>query len=130
MHRCSIVPQRRLKSDQRRTIVAAMERPIEVEVPHKLGKEEARRRIAANVHKLKDQIPGGASRVDSSWNGDKLTLSLEAMGQSMDAALAVEETRVRLRVMLPPMLGMFAKPIEALLSAKGSELLLEDRRKD
>ena len=107
-----------------------MERPIEVEVPHKLGKDEARRRIAANVHKLKDQIPGGASRVDSGWNGDELNLKLEAMGQAMDAAIVVEESKVRVRMMLPPMLGMFAKPIEALLSAKGSELLLEDRRKD
>ena len=107
-----------------------MERPIEVEVPHKLGKDEARRRIAANVHKLKDQIPGGANRVDSNWSGDELNLKLEAMGQAMDAAIVVEESKVRVRMMLPPMLGMFARPIEALLSAKGSELLLEDRTKD
>lgn len=107
-----------------------MERPIEVEVPHRLGKEEARRRIAANVHKLRDHIPGGASRVEAKWVGDELNLGLDAMGQSIDTAITVEESRVRLRVVLPPLLAMFARPIEAMLSAKGSELLLEDRRKD
>jgi sRNA-binding protein len=105
-----------------------MERPIEVDLPHKLGKEEARRRIAGNVHKLKDQIPGGASHVSSNWVGDQLNLKVEAMGQAIDAAITVEEAKVRLRVMLPPMLAMFARPIEAALGAKGGDLLLEDRR--
>lgn len=107
-----------------------MERPIEVDVPHKLGKEEARRRIAGNVHKLKDQIPGGASHVSSNWAGDDLNLRVEAMGQSIDAVIAVEESKVRLRVILPPMLAMFARPIEAALGHKAGDLLLEDRRKD
>lgn len=107
-----------------------MERPIEVDLPHKLGKEEARRRIATNMHKLEDQIPGGATHMDSSWAGDELSLNVTALGQTVAANIAVEETRVRLRVMLPPMLAMFAGPIESALSAKGKDLLLEDRRKD
>ena len=106
-----------------------MERPIEVDLPHKLGKEEARRRIAGNIHKLQDQIPGGASHMDSSWSGDQLNLDLTAMGQSVSAQILVKETKVRLRVMLPPLLAMFARPIESALSAKGGDLLLEDRRK-
>ena len=52
--------------------VAAMERPIEVDLPHKLGREEARRRIAGNVHKLSDHIPGGTADVKSNWVGDQL----------------------------------------------------------
>ena len=106
-----------------------MERPVEVDLPHKLGKEEARRRIAANMHKLEDHIPGGATHMDSSWSGDDLALNLTAMGQTIAAKITVEETRVRLRVDLPPMLAMFAGPIQSALSAKGKDLLLEDRRK-
>ena len=106
-----------------------MERPIAVDLPHQLGKEEARRRIAANIHKLEDQIPGGATKMETSWNGDELSLNVAAMGQSVAATIKVEETQVRLRVMLPPMLAMFAGPIEAALGAKGKDLLLEDRRK-
>ena len=105
-----------------------MNQPIEVDLPHKLGREEARRRIAANIHKLKDHIPGGAADVRTSWTGDTLDLSVQALGESVDTTIAVEETFVRVRVRLPGLLGMFAKPIEAALRRKG-DLLLEDKRK-
>ena len=105
-----------------------MTRPIEVDLPHKLGREEARRRIANNIHKLKDHIPGGAADVQSSWNGDQLTLTIGAMGQSVEANIGVEEAKVHVRVMLPGMLSLFAAPIEAMLNKKGKDLLLEDKR--
>lgn len=106
-----------------------MERPIEVDLPHSLGREEARRRIAGNVHRLEEHIPGGAD-VQSGWTGDRLDLKIGAMGQSVDAAIEVEDSRVRCRVRLPGMLAMLARPIEAMLNAKGRDLLLEDRRDD
>ena len=105
-----------------------MNQPISVDLPHQLGREEARRRIAGNVHKLTDHIPGGA-QAQSSWSGDELTLNVAAMGQSIEAKILVEERQVRVRMMLPPLLAMFAKPIEAMLKSKGSDILLEDQRK-
>ena len=104
-----------------------MQQPIEVDLPHKLGREEARRRIAGNIHKLSEHIPGGTSHLDSNWTGDELNLGIQALGQKVDARIAVEENRVRVRVMLPGMLAMFARPIEAMLQKKGS-VLLEDQR--
>ena len=53
-------------------------------------------------------IPGGATHVDSSWTGDELDLKVQALGQSVDTRIGVEETRVRVQVMLPGMLAMFA----------------------
>jgi hypothetical protein len=47
------------------------------------------------------------------------------MGQSVTATIDVEESKVHLRVLLPPMLGMFAGMIQAALQKKGS-VLLED----
>src|SRR4051795_12405944 len=104
-----------------------MTQPIEVDLPHKLGKEEARRRIANNVHKLRDHIPGGA-QVQSGWTGDQLNLDVAAMGQSVTAAIDVMENKVHLKVLLPPMLGMFSGMIQAALQKKGS-VLLEDHSK-
>ena len=118
-----------LQSAEWGTTVAAMERPIEVDLPHKLGREEARRRIAGNVHKLSDHIPGGAADVKSNWIGDQLNLDVTAMGQTIAAQIDVQETKVRCRVMLPGMLALFAGPIEAALNRRGSDLLLEDRSK-
>ena len=105
-----------------------MQRPIDVDLPHKLGRDEARRRLAGNIHKLQDHIPGGATHVDSSWEGDRLNLNIHAMGQAVEAQIDVEETKVHCRIQLPGMLSLFAGPIEAMLKTKGSDLLLEDKR--
>ena len=124
-----IVYPRGLQSAEWGTTVAQMDRPIDVELPHKLGREEARRRIADNIHKLKDHMPGGAAHVASNWSGDTLSLDITALGQTVAAQIDVEETKVRCRVVLPGMLAFFAAPIEAALKAKGSDLLLEDKSK-
>jgi putative polyhydroxyalkanoate system protein len=104
-----------------------MTQPIDVDLPHSLGKDEARRRIANNIHKLQEHIPGGA-QVQSGWSGDQLNLDVAAMGQTVTAAIDVMEDRVHLKVLLPGMLGMFAGVIQAALQRKGS-VLLEDHSK-
>ena len=104
-----------------------MSQPIEVDLPHSLGKDEARRRIANNVHRLTDHIPGGA-HVESGWAGDQLNLRVQAMGDSVQSTIDVEDTRVRVRVLLPGMLGMFSGLIQGALQKKGS-VLLEDHSK-
>ena len=103
-----------------------MTQPIEVDIPHSLGKDEARRRIANNIHKLQEHIPGGA-QVHSGWAGDQLNLDVAAMGQSVTATIDVMDDKARLKVLLPPMLGMFSSMIQATLQRKGSALL-EDHR--
>ncbi|HKX91307.1 MAG TPA: polyhydroxyalkanoic acid system family protein [Sphingomicrobium sp.] len=104
-----------------------MSQPIEADLPHSLGKDEARRRIAANIHKLQEHIPGGA-KIQSGWAGDQLNLEIQALGDAVQAAIDVEETKVRVKVLLPGLLGMFAAPIQAALQKKGG-VLLEDHRK-
>ena len=104
-----------------------MAQPIEVDLPHKLGKDEARRRIADNIHKLQEHIPGSA-HVESGWTGDQLNLKVQALGDSVDASIDVHDSTVHLKVLLPGLLGMFAGPIQAALQKKGGALL-EDHRK-
>jgi putative polyhydroxyalkanoate system protein len=104
-----------------------MSHPIEVDLPHSLGKDEARRRIANNIHRLQDHIPGGA-QVESGWAGDQLNLRVQALGDSVQSTIDVEETKVRVRVMLPGMLGMFSGMIQSALQKKGN-VLLEDHSK-
>jgi putative polyhydroxyalkanoate system protein len=99
-----------------------MTQPIDVDLPHNLGKDEARRRIANNIHKLEQHIPGGA-QVQSGWSGDQLNLDVAAMGQSVAATIDVMESKVHLKVLLPGMLGMFGGLIQAALQQKGGALL-------
>jgi putative polyhydroxyalkanoate system protein len=107
--------------------IAWMSQPIEVDLPHKLGKDEARRRIANNLHKLQEHIPGGA-QVQSGWVGDQLNMEVAALGQQVTSTIDVGESIVKLRVLLPGMLGMFSGAIQSALQKKGS-VLLEDHHK-
>ena len=99
-----------------------MSQPIEVDLPHKLGKDEARRRIADNVHKLQEHIPGGAN-VESGWAGDQLNLRVQALGEAVQATVDVEEAKVHVTMLLPGLLGMFSGPLQALVRSKGGTLL-------
>src|SRR3982750_642847 len=106
--------------EKRRTTVhciTSMAQPIEVDLPHNLGRDEARRRIANNIHRLQEHIPGGA-HVQSGWAGDQLNLVVRALGDSVQSTIDVEEARVRVRVLLPGMLGMFSGVIQGALQKK------------
>ena len=104
-----------------------MSNPVTVDLPHKLGAEEARRRIERNVDKLTDHIPGGA-KVGSRWSGDRLDLDIDAMGQKVAAAIDIQESIVRLTVTLPPALAFFGSMLEPLIRKQGTTML-EDKRK-
>ena len=104
-----------------------MNKPVIVNLPHKLGAEEAKRRMKNGIGKLPDHIPGGG-QVESGWVGDRMNLKVTAMGQEVSGHIDVEEKKVRLELMLPPFLALFAGKIEGLLKDRGSELL-EDKSK-
>ena len=104
-----------------------MSGPISVDVPHRLGAEEAKRRIAANMGSLTGHLPAGA-QVRSDWDGDRLRLGIGVMGQEVEASLDVRESLVRVTVTLPPALAFFGKAIEAALRRSAPQLL-EDRSK-
>lgn len=96
--------------------------PVVVDIPHKLGREAARARIAGGIHKLTDMFPGGG-KLDQRWEGDTLHFSVSAMGQTVASRLDVLEDRVHAEVDLPPMLALFASKIREKLAEKGTKLL-------
>jgi len=104
-----------------------MNKAINVDLPHKLGAAEAKRRMQNGIGKLKDFIPGGG-RVESSWDGDRMNLRVQAMGQEVTGHLDVEETVVHMELMLPAVFALFGSQIEGLLRSRGGEML-EDKSK-
>ena len=102
-----------------------MASPISIDLPHRLGAEEARRRIDSGTGKLKSFIPG-AAEVRSAWNGDVLGLDVTMMGQEVNARIDVRDSFVRVELVLPPALALFGRAIEAGIRRTGTELL-EDR---
>jgi hypothetical protein len=103
-----------------------MTQPIVVDLPHRLGAEEAKRRIAGGIGRLKDHIPGGAAEVRSRWEGERMYLEVRAMAQEVTGHIDVKDDFVRLEFVLPPMLSLFAGKIAGLLRSRGADLL-EDK---
>ena len=96
--------------------------PVVVDIPHRLGRDVARARIAGGMGKLAEVVPGGG-QVEQRWEGDTLYFSVTAMGQTVASRLDVFENRVRAEVHLPPMLALFAAKVREKLVEKGTKLL-------
>lgn len=99
-----------------------MSKPIEVDIPHKLGRAGVRARLEGGVDKLADLFPGGG-HVDKNWQGDTLHFTVSAMGQRVACRLDCFDDRVHALVDLPPMLALFAERIREALQTKGTKLL-------
>jgi hypothetical protein len=96
--------------------------PVVVDIPHKLGRDAARARIAGGVGKIAEVVPGGG-QVEQRWEGDTLHFSVAAMGQRVASRLQVFEDKVHAEVDLPPMLALFASKVREKLVEKGVKLL-------
>jgi len=101
-----------------------MSAPITVDLPHKLGAAEAKRRIAGNLGTLTGRLPAGA-QISSAWEGERLKLDVAAMGQRIDASIEIHEALVRITILLPPALSFFGGAIEAGLRQSGGALLAD-----
>ena len=104
-----------------------MASPIIIDIPHDLGREEARRRMATGVDKIARHIPGGGE-VTANWpSEDRMTLNIAAMGQKVSADLDVEDKLVKVQLAVPLMLSFMSGPITALVQKSAEELLLTDK---
>lgn len=96
---------------------------ISFDVPHQLGRAEARRRIEAGLPKLAQHIPGGGT-VDAAWPGpDTLALTIKAMGQSIAANLEIGDTGLRGTVNVPMVLAMMSGPIGDFVRTSAEKML-------
>ena len=96
--------------------------PVVLDIPHKLGRDAARARIAGGVGKIAEIVPGGG-HVEQRWEGDTLHFTVSAMGQQVASRLQVFEDKVHAEVHLPPMLALFAGKVRDKLAEKATVLL-------
>lgn len=103
-----------------------MSKPVIVEIPHELGRTEARRRIESGLGQLIEQI-GSVGELSHAWEGDLLRFSLQAIGQMVTGTIAIEERIVRLEVQLPGIFAMVANKVKGRLRDE-AQLLLQGPR--
>lgn len=99
-----------------------MSEPLVVTIPHKLGKDEALRRVQPALAKASATFP--VLQVEEEiWSGDRMSFRVRALGQIASGTVTVADTSVRLEVTLPWLLHKFAELVQKTVTSRGRILL-------
>ena len=105
-----------------------MSAPLVVSIPHKLGREEAVRRLKTGLGRAAASIP--VMQVEEErWDGDRMNFRIRALGQVASGSVDVGEDNVRVEVVLPWLLQRFAEMAQATIRKRGQLLLTKDEGK-
>ena len=103
-----------------------MSGPLVVSIPHRLGKDEALRRLKTGLGSASANF-GHVFKVEEQiWAGPHLQYRISALGQAASGSIDVAEDYVRLEVFLPWLLAKLAETLQALIRKEGT-LLLEKK---
>ena len=100
-----------------------MAQPFIVSIPHKLGKDEAARRLKAGLGNVKNQYSQMIQVNEEIWSADRLAFSITALKQNASGTIDVAEDHVRLEVMLPWLLAGLAHGAQAMIRERGNRML-------
>ena len=101
-------------------------RPITVQIPHNLGRAEARHRLQHGFANIEQTLSGGllgAGTFNNHWEGDRLHFIGRGLGQQISGTLDVQDESVRLEIDLPQMLAALAERISRQVQQAGQKLL-------
>lgn len=103
-----------------------MTNTITVNVPHNLGKDEARRRLENGFAGIQQQLAGGAMRLASfqqRWKGDRMHFEGSALGQQITGRIEVLDDAVQIQLDLPMLVAAIAGRLKAGLTNATRKLL-------
>jgi hypothetical protein len=104
----------------------AMNETVTVIVGHRLGKDEAVRRLKDGLANANGRLGSMIAIDEESWQGDTLRFRMRALGQSAAASIEVLEDALRIDVSLPWLLAKAAKRLLPVLREQAT-LLLEKK---
>jgi hypothetical protein len=103
-----------------------MSRPLLLTIPHRLGKEEAVRRLKSGLGSVRMSFGHVLSVQEEIWTEGHLQFRVSALGQVAAGTIDVTEADVHLQVTLPWLLAQLAEKIQPVLRRQGS-LMLEKK---
>lgn len=103
-----------------------MSKPLVVSIPHRLGKEEAVRRLKSGLGSAGTNFGHLFSIQEQTWSGDRLQFRVSALGQVANGSIDVADDHVRLEVFLPWLLAKLAETLQPLIRREGT-LMLEKK---
>jgi hypothetical protein len=99
-----------------------MSAPLVVSIPHRLGREEAARRLKGGLARAAASLPV-LSVDEERWEGDRMFFRVRAIGQAASGQIDIADDHVRLEVVLPWLLQRFAQMAQAAIRERGQLLL-------
>ena len=103
-----------------------MSNSIVVSIPHRLGREEAVRRIKAGLGHARAHYSALLTIREETWTGERLAFNIGALGQSAAGVIDVADDHVRLEVTLPWLLAKLAQRFTPAIRKEGT-LMLEKK---
>jgi hypothetical protein len=103
-----------------------MSTPVTASVPHRLGKDEALRRLKTGLERARGNFGALLTIEHEQWEGDTLHFRMRALGQSAAGTITVMDESVLIAVTLPWLLAKAAEKILPTLKQK-TTLLLEKK---
>jgi Putative polyhydroxyalkanoic acid system protein (PHA_gran_rgn) len=100
-----------------------MSHPVVVTIPHRLGKQEAVRRLQDGFGKVRSSFGQSFMVLKDEWAGDHLDFRASLLGQTTTGTVDVADDHVRLEVQLPWMLSLLANKAKALVQKQGQLML-------
>jgi len=99
-----------------------MSAPLIVSIPHRLGRDEATRRLKQGLTRAAASIP--VLKVDEErWDDSRMMFRVRALGQVASGHLDVADDYVRIEVTLPWLLQRFAQAAQIAIRNRGNLLL-------
>jgi Putative polyhydroxyalkanoic acid system protein (PHA_gran_rgn) len=103
-----------------------MSKPLVVTIPHRLGREEAVRRLKSGLGSAQTNFAHLFKVQEETWTGDHLAFRVSAIGQTLSGTIDVLDDQVTLQVVLPWLLAKIAAAIQPLIRKEGT-LMLEKK---
>jgi hypothetical protein len=102
---------------------SAMSRPLIVSIPHRFGRQEARRRVHAGIARLRPELGVFLSRLDYHWEDDTLKFVASAIWQQITGRIEVLDDAVRVEIDLPWAMQLLRDTIARRVRGRGVALL-------
>ena len=103
-----------------------MPEPFTFTISHRLGKDEAARRLRKGFADLPTHFTPLFRINEQRWSGDRFDFSLSALAQLITGTIEVGEDNVRVELVLPTLLARFASQIPGVIQRE-TRLMLEKK---
>ncbi|WP_457796024.1 polyhydroxyalkanoic acid system family protein [Methylocystis sp. S23] len=107
-----------------------MSSTITITVPHNLGVETAKKRLAERITALQREYVDKIAKSEVTWSGDVATIRVAAVGQTATAQMTVLPEVVRIDVQLPWLLAKLAGGLQGFISQNANDALRIDAKKN